>query len=90
MDKVIQGGTGYGPGENLPHEIEHIRPDYFLYPRFRRSHGFLSRGCPRNCGFCIVSKARRRSVRVADLSEFWNGEEEIKLMDPNPLACPGP
>ena len=33
-DKVIQGGTGYGPGENLPHEIEHIRPDYFLYPRF--------------------------------------------------------
>lgn len=28
-DKVIQGGTGYGPGENLPHEIEHIRPDYF-------------------------------------------------------------
>lgn len=25
-DKVIQGGTGYGPGENLPHEIEHERP----------------------------------------------------------------
>ena len=81
-DKVIQGGTGYGPGENLPHEIEHIRPDYFLYPRFLgTAYGFLSRGCPRNCGFCIVSgKEGRRSVRVADLSEFWNGEEEIKLM----------
>ena len=25
---------------------------------------------------------------MADLSEFWNGEEEIKLMDPNLLACP--
>ena len=89
-DKVIQGGTGYGPGENLPHEIEHIRPDYFLYPRFLgTAYGFLSRGCPRNCGFCIVSKKEgRRSVRVADLSEFWNGEEEIKLMDPNLLACP--
>ena len=89
-DKVIQGGTGYGPGENLPHEIEHIRPDYFLYPRFLgTAYGFLSRGCPRNCGFCIVSgKEGRRSVRVADLSEFWNGEEEIKLMDPNLLACP--
>ena len=87
-DKVIQGGTGYGPGENLPHEIEHIRPDYFLYPRFLgTAYGFLSRGCPRNCGFCIVSgKEGRRSVRVADLSEFWNGEEEIKLMDPNLLA----
>lgn len=89
-DKVIQGGTGYGPSENLPHEIEHIRPDYFLYPRFLgTAYGFLSRGCPRNCGFCIVSgKEGRRSVRVADLSEFWNGEEEIKLMDPNLLACP--
>ena len=89
-DKVIQGGTGYGLGKNLPHEIEHIRPDYFLYPRFLgTAYGFLSRGCPRNCGFCIVSgKEGRRSVRVADLSEFWNGEEEIKLMDPNLLACP--
>ena len=25
---------------------------------------------------------------MADLSEFWNGEDEIKLMDPNLLACP--
>ena len=34
-EKVIQGGTGYGPGgKDLPYEIEHIRPDYFLYPRF--------------------------------------------------------
>ena len=49
----------------------------------------MSRGCPRNCGFCIVSgKEGRRSVKVADLSEFWRGEDEIKLLDPNLLACP--
>lgn len=67
-DQVIQGGTGYGPGgKDLPYEIEHIRPDYFLYPRFLgTAYGFLSRGCPRNCGFCIVSgKEGRRSVKVA-------------------------
>mgnify|MGYP000128571363 FL=1 len=90
-DQVIQGGTGYGPGgKDLPYEIEHIRPDYFLYPRFLgTAYGFLSRGCPRNCGFCIVSgKEGRRSVKVADLSEFWRGEGEIKLLDPNLLACP--
>ena len=53
------------------------------------AYGFLSRGCPRNCGFCIVSgKEGRRSVKVADLSEFWRGEDEIKLLDPNLLACP--
>lgn len=90
-EQVIQGGTGYGPGgKDLPYEIEHIRPDYFLYPRFLgTAYGFLSRGCPRNCGFCIVSgKEGRRSVKVADLSEFWCGEDEIKLLDPNLLACP--
>lgn len=92
-EQVIQGGTGYGPGgKDLPYEIEHIRPDYFLYPRFLgTAYGFLSRGCPRNCGFCIVSgKEGRRSVKVADLSEFWRGEDEIKLLDPNLLAWSPP
>lgn len=89
-DKIILGGTGYGIGGNLSYEVEHIMPDYFLYPQFLgTAYGFLSRGCPRNCGFCIVSgKEGRRSVKVADLSEFWNGENEIKLLDPNLLACP--
>ena len=84
-DQVIQGGTGYGPGgKDLPYEIEHIRPDYFLYPRFLgTAYGFLSRGCPRNCGFCIVSgKEGRRSVKVADLSEFWRGETRSNCWTP--------
>ena len=89
-DKVITGGTGYGIGQNLPYDVEHTRPDYFLYPQFLgTAYGFLTRGCPRNCGFCIVSgKEGRKSVQTADLSEFWNGQEEIKLMDANLLACP--
>lgn len=89
-DEVIRGGTGYGIGANLPFDVEHSRPDYFIYPQFLgTAYGFLTRGCPRNCGFCIVSgKEGRRSVQVADLSEFWNGQEEIKLMDANLLACP--
>ena len=33
-DKVICGGTGYGPGPNLPDEVEHSRPDYTIYPQF--------------------------------------------------------
>lgn len=87
---VIKGGTGYGPGPDLPDEIEHTCPDYALYPQYSETaYGFLSRGCPRNCGFCIVSgKEGRKSVKVADLSEFWRGQREIKLMDANLLACP--
>ena len=87
---VICGGTGYGPGPNLPDAVEHTRPDYSLYPQFQGiAYGFLTRGCPRNCGFCIVSgKEGRRSRQAADLSEFWDGQREVKLLDPNLLACP--
>ena len=87
---VIKGGTGYGPGPDLPEEIEHTYPDYALYPQYSKTaYGFLSRGCPRGCGFCIVGgKEGRKSRKVADLSEFWRGQPEIKLMDANLLACP--
>ena len=88
--EVIRGGTGYGPGPDLPNVVEHICPDYTLYPQFPdTAYGFLSRGCPRNCGFCLVSgKEGRESRQVADLSEFWTGQRDIKLMDANLLACP--
>ena len=88
--QVIKGGTGYGPGPDLPDEIEHSYPDYSLYPQYSETaYGFLSRGCPRGCGFCIVGgKEGRKSRKVADLSEFWRGQREIKLMDANLLACP--
>lgn len=89
-DMVIRGGTGYGLDSKLPDEVEHTCPDYSLYPQFAgTAYGFLSRGCPRGCGFCIVGeKEGRRSIAVADLSEFWHGEKEIKLLDANLLACP--
>ena len=88
--QVIKGGTGYGCGPDLPDEIEHSYPDYSLYPQYSETaYGFLSRGCPRGCGFCIVGgKEGRKSRKVADLSEFWRGQREIKLMDANLLACP--
>lgn len=89
-DQIIRGGTGYGLDNRLPDEVEHVYPDYNLYPQFAgTAYGFLSRGCPRGCGFCIVGqKEGRQSRAVADLSEFWHEEKEIKLLDANLLACP--
>lgn len=89
-DRIIRGGTGYGLDNMLPDEVEHVCPDYGLYPQFAGSaYGFLTRGCPRGCGFCIVGeKEGRKSEAVADLSEFWRGEKEIRLLDANLLACP--
>ena len=96
-DMVMKGGTGYfypSGGEKLPDEIEHIYPDYSIYfdkiPEVRNTaYGFLTRGCPRGCDFCIVGeKEGKCSVKVADLSEFWGGQKNIVLLDPNPIACP--
>lgn len=91
--KIIKGGTGYFypyGGKTLPDEAEHIYPDYGLYPQYTRdtAFGFLTRGCPRGCGFCIVGeKEGRKSQKVADLKEFWHGQKHIKLLDPNMYAC---
>lgn len=100
-DKIIKGGTGYcidiqnnkevfdkTKNEPLSNEIEHIYPDYSLYPKYNFAVGFLTRGCPRNCEFCVVGKKEGLcSYQVAELSEFWRGQKEIKLLDPNILAA---
>ena len=89
-DKIIKGGTGYNLNSKLPDEIEHMYPDYSLYPELTQNtaYGFMTRGCPRACSFCIVAaKEGRKSYKVADLSEFWNGQKNIVLLDPNILAC---
>lgn len=102
-DEIIRGGSGYcieledgkevykaNRDTPLPVEIEHIYPDYSLYPSLTKdtAFGFLTRGCPRGCSFChVAAKEGKCSVKVANLSEFWDGQGKIKLLDPNILAC---
>ena len=86
-DEIIRGGTGYDLKSRLPEEIEHVYPDYELYGVRGEAYGYLTRGCPRACAFCIVSdKEGRASKKVANLNEFWRGQRVIKLLDPNLLA----
>ena len=103
-DEIIKGGSGYcielengkevyhaERDQQLPYEIEHIYPDYSIYPEYTRNtcYGFLTRGCPRKCDFChVFCKEGGISRKVADLTEFWHGQKNIVLNDPNILACP--
>lgn len=100
-DKVIKGGTGYcittadgkeifdkGKNNALPEEIEKMFPDYSIYPQFGFAVSMTSRGCPRGCSFChVAAKEGRCAVKVADVSDFWNGQKEIQILDPNITAC---
>lgn len=85
---VRMGGTGTLHKDTLPDYIEHIMPDYSLYGITDVAYGHLSRGCPRSCPFCIVAgKEGTVSHKVGNLTDFWSGQKEIQLMDPNILAC---
>ena len=86
---VYVGGTGTGDYTRvLPPEIEHCYPDYSLYGIENCAYGYLTRGCPRHCQFCVVAeKEGTVSYKVANLSEFWRGQKEIVFCDPNILAC---
>lgn len=101
-EKVIKGGTGYcismgddgkehfdqSKNVQLPAEIERMFPDYSIYPQFDFAVSMTSRGCPRGCAFChVAAKEGRCATKVADVSDFWNGQKEIKVLDPNITAC---
>ena len=85
-DTIIKGGTGYDLQNKLPYEVEHQCPDYQLYGITDRAYGFLTRGCPRHCPFCIVTDKEGATHTVADVDEFWLGQKEIILMDSNITA----
>lgn len=98
--KIVQGGTGFAisiengkevydksKDHELPECIEKMFPDYSIYPEFSFAVSMTSRGCPRGCRFCHVgAKEGRCAVKVANVSDFWNGQKEIKVLDANLTA----
>ncbi len=75
------GGSGYNLKKILPPKIEKIKPKINL--------GFTTRGCIRNCSFCIVPQKEGKIHAVANIYDIWDGKsKDILLMDNNILALP--
>lgn len=86
--EVRKGGPGYDPKARLEFpDYDRIMPDYSLYPQFDYAIGRFTRGCPNSCPWCVVPEMDGNEVRhVADLCDFWDGQEVVRLLDDNILA----
>lgn len=86
---IEKGGTGYDMGKELPHEIDRLQPDYSIYPQIdsKIAYGFLTRGCPNRCKWCVVPKKEGNIYPYMDIEEIAvDGRKNINLMDNNVLA----
>lgn len=84
---VERGGGGYDLHKSLPEEVDKLMPDYSLYPECDYDLGFTTRGCVRNCYFCVVPKKEGKFRIVQHPREFHNPDhKKVMLLDNNILA----
>lgn len=89
-DSLVLGGSGVDIAKRLPKEVEILPADYSLYPELgQRAIGFITRGCPFQCPFCIVPRKEGKLHQVSNLDELLlDGRRELLLLDDNILAHP--
>lgn len=86
--EIEKGGTGYDISKVLSIEIDRAIPDYDLYNLDKKSaYGFLTRGCPNKCKWCIVPQKEGKIAPYMDIEEIAvDGRKNVILMDNNVLA----
>lgn len=88
---TIRGGTGYRDllvTHKLPNDVDNFFPDYSIYPQCDFAIGYLTRGCPRKCRWCVVPE------KEGDIAPYRKWQDVVRsdtnkltLMDNNILAC---
>ena len=87
--EIERGGTGYDLRKELPKEIDDCTPDYSIYPQLDKkiAYGFLTRGCPNKCAWCVVPIKEGKVKPYRDVEEIAiEGRTNLILMDNNILA----
>ena len=79
LSNVVIGGSGWDMSVLLPQEIETVQ--------LKQNFGFTSRGCNRNCHFCIVPEKEGKFRTTGDIYALWDGRPNatIRLWDNNIL-----
>lgn len=89
-DCVVRGGTGYDYRTVLQMQIDRMQPDYTIYPHIGKNtaYGFLTRGCPNRCTWCIVPKKEGGIQPYMDVDDIAiDNRHNLVLMDNNILAA---
>lgn len=87
-ENTIKGGTGYGCYDDLPPDVDAMFPDYSIYPDCGYAIGFLTRGCIRNCPWCVVPKKEGKIRPYSTWQQIKRPDSrDIVFMDNNVLAC---
>lgn len=85
---TVKGGTGYGLFSDLPPEIDVMFPDYSLYPDCDYAIGYITRGCPNNCRWCVVPRKEGAIKPYRTWEQLVRPDtDKLVLMDNNILAC---
>lgn len=85
---TIKGGTGYGLYANLEPEIDALFPDYSIYPNCDYAIGYITRGCPNHCRWCVVPKKEGNIRPYRTWRDLVRPDtDKLILMDNNILAC---
>lgn len=85
---TIKGGTGYNVKSKLPKYIDDMYPDYSIYAGCDYAIGFLTRGCNRNCPWCVVPEKEGKLRPYSTWEQVARHDtDKIVLMDNNILDC---
>lgn len=90
-EDAVRGGTGYRDisiDKTLPLEVDDMFPDYSIYPECDYAIGYLTRGCPNNCRWCVVPGKEGTIRPYRTWKEIVRQDtDKLVLMDNNILAC---
>jgi len=88
-ERLRAGGSGLDLKLRLPAGIEAMPADYSLYDETaEKAVGFLTRGRPFACPFCLVPIKEGLPKQVSDFDDLLQGRTKLVLLDDNILSHP--